>query len=45
MFISIDFGITNTDILVKKEDKLVHEMFLSEEIPNDVFLLDLIEKK
>ena len=44
MFISIDFGITNTDILVKKEDQLVHEMLLSEEIPNNEFLLDLIDE-
>ena len=44
MFISIDFGITNTDILLKKETKLIHVMVPSEETPSDEFILDLIDE-
>jgi len=44
MFISIDFGITNTDVLLKKEGELIHVAIPSEGIPSDQFLLDLLDE-
>ena len=44
MLISLDFGITITDILRKKEDgKLVHQMFPSEQKPSEKLVLDLFK--
>ncbi|MDG2060318.1 MAG: hypothetical protein P8J93_00675 [SAR86 cluster bacterium] len=44
MYISIDFGITNTDILLDKEKKLIHAVVPSDGIPNDQFIIDLISE-
>ena len=44
MLISLDFGITITDILRKKEDgTLVHQMFPSEQKPSEKLVLDLFK--
>ena len=44
MLISLDFGITITDILRKKEDgKLIHHMLPSDQKPSEHFILDLFK--